>query len=168
ILNTRQTFKPGAWAPVLNNLVVLAVLAVYALTPGEISLDPVQMGDPKLLVLGIGITAGVATQALSVLPAIRRPGINLRPLWGVDTRLKQFGKMGGAIILYVLISQVGLVVANHIASSADEAGPAIFQNAWLLLQLPYGVLGVTLLTAIMPRLSRNAAADDTPAVVDDL
>lgn len=168
ILNTRQAFKPGAWAPVLNNLVVLVVLAVYALTPGEISLDPVKMGDPKLLVLGIGITAGVATQALSLLPAIRRHGINLRPLWGVDTRLKQFGKMGGAIILYVLISQVGLVVANHIASSADEAGPAIFQNAWLLLQLPYGVLGVTLLTAIMPRLSRNAAADDTPAVVDDL
>ncbi|MCL2534827.1 MAG: peptidoglycan biosynthesis protein MviN, partial [Nocardiaceae bacterium] len=33
---------------------------------------------------------------------------------------------------------------------------------------PYGVLGVTVLTAIMPRLSRNAAADDTPAVVDDL
>ncbi|MFC6011630.1 murein biosynthesis integral membrane protein MurJ [Nocardia lasii] len=168
ILNTRQAFKPGAWAPVLNNVVVLVVLAVYALTPGEISLDPVRMGDPKLLTLGVGITAGVAVQALSLLPAIRRHGINLRPLWGIDARLRQFGKMGIAIILYVLISQVGLVVANHIASSADEAGPAIFQNAWLLLQLPYGVLGVTLLTAIMPRLSRNAAADDTPAVVDDL
>lgn len=168
ILNTRQAFKPGAWAPVLNNLVALTVLAAYALTPGEITFDPVRMSDPKLLVLGIGITAGVATQAFSLLPAIRRHGINLRPLWGVDTRLKQFGKMGAAIILYVLISQTGLVVANNIASAADEAGPAIFANAWALLQLPYGVLGVTLLTAIMPRLSRNAAADDTPAVVDDL
>ncbi|WP_316573237.1 murein biosynthesis integral membrane protein MurJ [Nocardia canadensis] len=168
ILNTRQAFKPGAWAPVLNNVVVLAVLAVYALTPGEITLDPVRMSDPKLLVLGVGITLGVATQALSLLPAIRRHGINLRPLWGVDARLKQFGRMGAAIILYVLISQIGLVVANNIASSADEAGPAIFANAWALLQLPYGVLGVTLLTAIMPRLSRNAADDDTPAVVDDL
>ncbi len=168
ILNTRQAFKPGAWAPVMNNLVALAVLAAYALTPGEITFDPVRMSDPKLLVLGLGITAGVATQALSLLPAIRRHGINLRPLWGVDARLKQFGKMGAAIILYVLISQTGLVVANNIASAADEAGPAIFANAWALLQLPYGVLGVTLLTAIMPRLSRNAAADDTPAVVDDL
>ncbi|MGW6726859.1 murein biosynthesis integral membrane protein MurJ [Nocardia sp. NPDC055029] len=168
ILNTRQAFKPGAWAPVLNNIVVLVVLAAYALTPGEITLDPVRISDPKLLVLGIGVTAGVATQALSLLPAIRRHGIDLRPLWGVDARLKQFGKMGAAIILYVLISQIGLVVANNIASAADEAGPAIFANAWALLQLPYGVLGVTLLTAIMPRLSRNAAADDTPAVVDDL
>lgn len=168
ILNTRQAFKPGAWAPVLNNVVMLLVLAIYAITPGEISLDPVQMGDAKLLVLGIGVTLGVATQALCLLPAIRRHGINLRPLWGIDARLKQFGKMAAAIILYVLISQIGMTVANHIASAADEAGPAIYTNAWLLLQLPYGVLGVTLLTAIMPRLSRNAANDDTPAVVDDL
>lgn len=168
ILNTRQNFKPGAWAPVLNNLVVLVVLGLYALTPGEITLDPVRMSDPKLLVLGGGITLGVATQALTLLPAIKRNQIDLRPLWGVDARLKQFGKMGSAIILYVVISQIGLIVSNHIASTADEAGPAIYTNAWLLLQLPYGVLGVTLLTAIMPRLSRNAAADDTPAVVDDL
>nr|WP_239003700.1 murein biosynthesis integral membrane protein MurJ [Nocardia panacis] len=168
ILNTKQVFRPGAWAPVLNNMVVLLVLAVYALTPGEITLDPVRMSDPKLLVLGVGVTLGVLTQAASLLPAIRRNRIDLRPLWGIDNRLKQFGKMGVAIILYVLISQVGLVVANHISSAADEAGPAIYANAWALLQVPYGVLGVTLLTAIMPRLSRNAAANDTPAVVDDL
>ncbi|WP_406239094.1 murein biosynthesis integral membrane protein MurJ [Nocardia sp. NBC_01009] len=168
ILNTRQVFKPGAWAPVLNNLVVLVALGLYALTPGEITLNPVRMSDPKLLVLGCGVTLGVITQAVSLLPAIRREGIDLRPLWGVDARLKQFGTMGGAIILYVLISQVGLIFANNISSHADEAGPAIYSQAWLLLQLPYGILGVTLLTAIMPRLSRNAAANDTPAVVDDL
>ncbi|WP_084505221.1 murein biosynthesis integral membrane protein MurJ [Nocardia harenae] len=168
ILNTRQAFRPGAWAPVLNNVVVLIMLGAYALTPGEISLNPVTMGDAKLLVLGLGVTTGVFVQAASLLPAIRRHGIDLRPLWGIDARLKQFGRMGIAIILYVLISQVGLIVANNISSHADEAGPAIYSNAWLLLQLPYGVLGVTLLTAIMPRLSRNAAADDTPAVVDDL
>lgn len=168
VLNTRQNFKPGAWAPVLNNVVVLVVLATYALTPGEITLDPVRMSDPKLLVLGVGVTLGVVTQALVLLPAIRREGIDLRPLWGVDDRLKQFGTMGAAIILYVLISQIGLIFANHVSSQADQAGPAIYSYTWLLLQLPYGVLGVTLLTAIMPRLSRNAAADDTPAVVDDL
>lgn len=168
VLNTRQNFKPGAWAPVVNNVVVLTVLAVYALTPGEITLDPVRMSDPKLLVLGLGVTFGVVSQVLILLPAIRREGIDLRPLWGIDDRLKQFAAMGAAIILYVLISQVGMIVANNVASKADAAGPAIYSYTWLLLQLPYGVLGVTLLTAIMPRLSRNAANDDTPAVVDDL
>ncbi|WP_370654955.1 lipid II flippase MurJ [Prescottella sp. R16] len=168
ILNTRQEFKPGAWAPVLNNLVVLGILAAYWLLPGEISLDPVRISDPHVLLLGLGVTAGVVTQAMSLIPAIRRQGISLRPLWGLDDRLKQFGGMAIAIVLYVLISQVGMVFATRVSAHADEAGPAIYNNAWLLLQLPYGVLGVTVLTAIMPRLSRNAAADDTPAVVDDL
>ncbi|AWZ23256.1 murein biosynthesis integral membrane protein MurJ [Rhodococcus pyridinivorans] len=168
ILNTRQVFKPGAWAPVCNNLVVLTVLVIYYLMPGEITLDPVRMSDPKLLVLGIGVLLGVITQAMCLVPALRREGINLRPLWGLDDRLRQFGGMAAAIVLYVLISQAGMVFATRVSSGADEAGPAIYNNAWLLLQLPYGVLGVTVLTAIMPRLSRNAAADDTPAVVDDL
>ena len=168
ILNTRQVFKPGAWAPVLNNVVMLTVLVIYYAMPGEITLDPVRMSDPKLLVLGVGVTLGVVVQAASLVPAIRREGISLKPLWGLDDRLKQFGGMAVAIILYVLISQAGMIVATRISSHADASGPAIYNNAWLLLQLPYGVLGVTVLTAIMPRLSRNAAADDTPAVVDDL
>ncbi|WP_174553865.1 murein biosynthesis integral membrane protein MurJ [Rhodococcus marinonascens] len=168
ILNTRQVFKPGAWAPVLNNVVMITVLAIYYVTPGEITVDPVRMGDPKLLVLGVGVTLGVVTQAMSLVPAIRREGISLKPLWGLDDRLRQFGGMAVAIILYVLISQAGMSFAIRIAAQADEAGPAIYTNTWLLLQLPYGVLGVTVLTAIMPRLSRNAADDDTPAVVDDL
>jgi putative peptidoglycan lipid II flippase len=167
-LNTRQVFKPGAWAPVLNNMVVLVVLVIYRLTPGEISLNPVSMGDAKLLTLGIGITVGVIVQAASLIPALRRENISLKPLWGLDDRLRQFGGMAVAIVLYVLISQIGMIFATRISSHADEAGPAIYSQAWLLLQLPYGVLGVTVLTAIMPRLSRNAAAEDTPAVVDDL
>ncbi|SDJ10505.1 putative peptidoglycan lipid II flippase [Rhodococcus triatomae] len=168
ILNTRQVFKPGAWAPVLNNVVVLTVLALFWITPGEISLDPVRMSDPKLLLLGLGVTSGVVTQALCLIPALRREKISLRPLWGLDDRLRQFGGMALAIMLYVAISQVGMIVATRVSAGADAAGPAIYNNAWLLLQLPYGVLGVTVLTVIMPRLSRNAAAEDTPAVVDDL
>ncbi|MFE6863502.1 murein biosynthesis integral membrane protein MurJ [Nocardia sp. NPDC057668] len=168
ILNTHQVFRPGAWAPVLNNVVVLTVLVLYWLTPGEITLNPTKMSDPKLLLLGIGATLGVVVQVAVLLPAIRREGIDLRPLWGMDPRLKRFAAMGAAIILYVLISQLGWMVATRVLAQVDAAGPAIYQFAWLLLQLPYGVIGVTLLTAIMPRLSRNAAADDTPAVVDDL
>ncbi|MBY6351547.1 murein biosynthesis integral membrane protein MurJ [Rhodococcoides corynebacterioides] len=168
ILNTRQNFKPGAWAPVLNNLVVLAVLVVYLLMPGEISLDPVRISNPKLLVLGLGITLGVVVQATSLIPALRRNHIDLRPLWGLDDRLRRFGGMAVAIVLYVVISQIGMVVATRISSHVDPAGPVIYNQAWILLQLPYGVLGVTVLTAIMPRLSRNAAARDVPAVVDDL
>ncbi|MGL4305978.1 MAG: murein biosynthesis integral membrane protein MurJ [Mycobacteriaceae bacterium] len=168
ILNTRADFRPGAWAPVANNVVAILSLGVFFLVPGEISLNPIKMGEPKLLVLGIGTTLGVIVQTLILVPAIRRHRISIRPLWGLDKRLRQFGGMAVAIIAYVLISQIGLFATNHIVSRVDGGGPAIYSQAWLLLQLPYGVLGVTVLTAVMPRLSRNAAAQDTAAVVEDL
>ena len=76
--------------------------------------------------------------------------------------------MAAAMVLYVLISQLGLVVGNQIASTAAASGPAIYNYTWLVLMLPFGMIGVTVLTVVMPRLSRNAAADDTEAVLADL
>lgn len=168
ILNTRNVFGPTAWAPVVNNIVALATLAVYAVVPGELSVDPVRMGNTKLLVLGIGTTLGVFAQTAVLLVALRRERVDLRPLWGIDERLKRFGTMAAAMVLYVLISQLGLVVGNQIASTAAASGPAIYNYTWLVLMLPFGMIGVTVLTVVMPRLSRNAAADDTKAVLADL
>ena len=168
ILNTRNVFGPPAWAPVCNNLVAIATLALYVLVPGELSVDPVRMGNPKLLVLGIGMTLGTVTQVAVLLVAIRRERISLRPLWGIDDRLKKFGTMASAMVLYVVISQIGLIVGNRIASGAAASGPAIYNYTWLVLMLPFGMIGVTVLTVVMPRLSRNAAADDIPAVLADL
>ncbi|HEY2504656.1 MAG TPA: lipid II flippase MurJ [Mycobacterium sp.] len=168
ILNTRNVFGPTAWAPVVNNVVALATLAVYLAVPGELSVDPVRMGNAKLLVLGVGTTAGVFAQTAVLLIALRRERVSLRPLWGIDQRLKRFGAMAVAMVLYVLISQLGLVVGNQIASTAAASGPAIYNYTWLVLMLPFGIIGVTVLTVVTPRLSRNAAANDTRAVLADL
>ncbi len=168
ILNTRNVFGPTAWAPVCNNVVAIATLGLYLVVPGELSVDPVRMGNAKLLVLGIGMALGTVTQTAVLLVAIRRQRISLRPLWGVDERLKRFGAMAAAMVLYVVISQIGLIVGNRIASAAAASGPAIYNYTWLVLMLPFGIIGVTVLTVVMPRLSRNAAANDTPAVLGDL
>jgi len=168
ILTNRNIFGPPAWAPVVNNVVAIATLGLYLIVPGELSVDPVRMGNAKLLVLGIGTTLGVVAQAAVLLVAIRARRISLKPLWGIDDRLKRFGTMAAAMVLYVLISQVGLVVGNQIASTAAASGPAIYAYAWLVLQLPFGMIGVTILTVVMPRLSRNAAANDNPAVLADV
>lgn len=169
VLNTKGVFKPGAWAPVWNNVVCLATFALYWLLPGALDAhEPSGITDPHVLLLGLGTTAGVVVQALLLVPPLRRLGIDLRPLWGIDARLKEFGGMAIAIVVYVAISQLGYVVTTRIASNADTNAPLIYQQAWLLLQVPYGVIGVTLLTAIMPRLSRNAAEGDDGAVVRDL
>ena len=55
---------------------------------------------------------GWPRRAWYLLIAIARERISLRPLWGIDDRLKQFGAMAAAMVLYVLISQLGLVIGN--------------------------------------------------------
>ncbi|GEE00652.1 murein biosynthesis integral membrane protein MurJ [Gordonia spumicola] len=165
ILNMKGMFKPGAWAPVLNNIVQITTLVLFFVMPGTLTID---ITNPKLLVLGLGTTLGVVLQATILLPYLRKAGVTLSLRWGLDARLRRFGNMAVAIIGYVLVLQVGLVITYRIAAHASESGISVYATHWQLLQLPYGVLGVTILTAIMPRLSRNAAADDTDAVVDDM
>ena len=169
VLNTRGIFTPGAWAPVANNIVSIAVLLFYMLLPGELGeTAPSSVVDPHVLLLGLGTTLGVIVQAAIMVPPLRRAGVDLRPLWGIDDRLRQFGGMAVAIVAYVAVSQLGYIVTTRIASLYDAAAPLIYQQHWLLLQVPYGIIGVTLLTAIMPRLSRHAADGDDRAVVGDL
>lgn len=168
VLNSRQVFGPFAWAPVLNNVVMLGVLVVYVLVPGEISVDPVRMGDPKLLVLGIGTTLGIVVQALVLIPFMRSIGFRYRPVWGWDPRLSLAGGMALWIVAYVLVGQAGYIVTTRVATSADAGSVTTYTTAWLLLQVPYGVLGVSLLTALMPRMSRAAAKGDVDQVVTDL
>jgi putative peptidoglycan lipid II flippase len=168
VLNSKGRFGAFAWAPVLNNVVMLLVLVVYVLVPGEISVDPVRMGDTKLLVLGIGTTLGIVVQALVMVPAVRKVGIPLKPLWGWDPRLSSAGGLALWVVGYVLVGQAGLIVTTRVASAADPGAYAIYSNAWLLLQVPYGVLGVSLLTALMPRMSRAAAENRFDDVVSDL
>lgn len=168
ILNARSVFWPWAWAPVANNVVVIATLGVYWLVPGEISLDPVRMSDPKLVVLGLGTTLGIVVQAAVTLPALHRVGFRFRWRWGWDPRLAQAGRLVAWVVGYVLVSQLGYIATTRAASQGDEGGVVIYAYAWMLFQLPYGVLGVSLLTAIMPRMSRAAAEGDTDGVVADL
>jgi putative peptidoglycan lipid II flippase len=168
ILQAKHVFGPTAWAPVINNVVIMVTIGVYAIVPGEISLNPVRMGDVKLLVLGVGVTCGIAVQAVVLLPALRRTGFRFRWTWGLDARLKEFGGLALWILGYVAISQLGMIVTTRVLTAGASGGAAIYSNAWLLFQLPYGVIGVSLLTAIMPRLSRAAADGDTGKLIDDL
>jgi putative peptidoglycan lipid II flippase len=168
VLNSRHVFKPGAWAPVLNNVVMFGTFAVYLVLPGEISLNPVRMGEPKLLVLGIGTTLGIVLQALVLIPPLLRVGLKFRWRWGWDRRLGTFGRLSSWLVLYTVVSQIGYVELTRVATGAASGSYTIYSTSWLLLQVPYGVLGVSLLTALMPRMSKAAAEGDLGGVVDHL
>jgi putative peptidoglycan lipid II flippase len=168
VLNSRQKFTATGWAPVLNNIVMFTVILLYAVLPGQISLDPVRMGQPKLLVLGLGFPLGLASQLFVLVPALRRTGFRFRWRWGWDRRLAEFGGLAAWVLGYTLLGQLGLSAITNAATSGASGGAAIYSNTWLLLQFPYGVIGVSLLTVIMPRMSAAAADGDFPKVIDDL
>ncbi|MEJ2869974.1 murein biosynthesis integral membrane protein MurJ [Actinomycetospora sp. OC33-EN08] len=165
ILNARAVFGPAAWAPVLNNVVVLGALAVYWFLPSP---PDGGISTTQLLVVGVGSTLGIVLQAAVMLPAMRRTGFRWRWRFGWDPRLTAFGGLAAWVVAYVIISQVGLTAILRVALSSDPGGPSVYANAWLLIQVPYGVLGVSLLTALMPRMSAAAANGRLDQVVADL
>ncbi|MBB5154312.1 murein biosynthesis integral membrane protein MurJ [Saccharopolyspora phatthalungensis] len=168
ILQAKQIFSPPAWAPVVNNLVVIATIGVFWLLPGRISLSPVSMTDGHVLVLGIGVTLGVVCQAFIQLPALRRTGFRFRWRWGWDSRLSEFGGLALWMLGYVAISQVGLTALTRVATGSDAGALSTYTYVWMLLQLPYGVIGFSIMTAILPRMSAAAADGDHPKVIADL
>jgi len=172
ILNSRDVFGPPAWAPVLNNVVVILTGALFIAASGPGDLTPVTIGAGQVWLLGIGTTLGIAVQALVLLPLLPRAGVPLRPRWGLkNTGLREAGTLGLWVIGYVAVSQVGVVVATNVANSAGREGglgSAAFATASLLFQMPYGIIGVALLTALLPRMSRAASRRDVPGVVSDL
>ena len=172
ILNSRGIFGPPAWAPVLNNVVVIATGALFIASTGPGDLTPVTITSGQVWLLGIGTVLGIAVQALVLVPLLRRAGVPLRPRWGLrNTGLKEAGTLGLWVIAYVAISQIGVVVATRVANAAGREGGLGsygFANASLLFQMPYGIIGVALLTALVPRMSRAASRQDVPGVVSDL
>jgi putative peptidoglycan lipid II flippase len=170
VLNIRHSYAPGAWAPVLNNVIMIVTVLVFWMLPGPKSLTPSSITTAQVLVIGIGTTLGIAAQALVLIPALRRVGFRWR--WRFRARpnevgrLREMGALAAWVFGYVVASQIGVTVIQKIGFR--NGGLTIFTQADLLFQVPYGILVVSLLTAIMPRMSRAAVDGDNAAVVADL
>jgi putative peptidoglycan lipid II flippase len=171
ILNTRGVYGAPAWAPVLNNVITIGTVGLFEALPSPAQLTTTSITRAQILVLGIGTTLGIAAQALVLVPFLRRVGFAWRWRWRAEPqtagRMAEVRTLAGWVLGYVAISQVGLYVVTRVAN-AHRGGPTTFTYADLLFQVPYGIVGVSLLTALMPRMSRSAARGDSAAVVADL
>ncbi|MDG4763064.1 murein biosynthesis integral membrane protein MurJ [Solwaraspora sp. WMMD406] len=161
LLNTRGHFAAPMWAPILNNLVVIATLGTYIAIFGARIVGPQEMTAGRIGLLGGGTLLGVVVQAAGLLPALRKVGFRWR--WRFDFRrlgLGELGRLGAWMFCYVAVSQLGLVVVFNLlnrAGDADEAGPLIYNNVFLLLMMAHGIIAVSVITALMPRMSAAAA-----------
>jgi putative peptidoglycan lipid II flippase len=166
ILNARGSFAAPMWTPIINNLTVIGVLGLYVAvaglhqTPGSITRTQVDL-------LGAGTTLGIVAQTLALLPALRRVGFRWRPR--LDFRggeVREIGRMAGWMFGYIAATQVAFLVTTKIAG---ETGPGItdYNYAWLLFQLPYAVVGISVISALLPRMSAHASEGRFGLVRDD-
>ena len=160
-LNTRGSFGPAMWAPVLNNVVVIVTLLLFALLPGPSTLTSASITDTQVLVLGIGVTLGIVAQTVALLPALKAAGLRLRPRFDLrGSGLGHAARLARWTFFYVVCNQLVLVVVVQLASGAAEnRGYPSYTYAFLLWQLPHAVVAVSVITALLPAMSR-AAADD--------
>ncbi|HEY2298163.1 MAG TPA: murein biosynthesis integral membrane protein MurJ [Jatrophihabitans sp.] len=170
VLNIRHSYAPGAWAPVLNNVIMIVTVAVFFALPGPNVLTPSSMTTAQVVVLGVGTTLGIAAQALVLIPALRRTGFHWKWRFRANPdeagRLREVGQLAGWVLCYVVASQIGVTVIA--AVGGHNKAFTVFTQADLLIQMPYGILVVSLLTALMPRLSRAAAREQHDEVIADL
>ncbi|MFC5823201.1 murein biosynthesis integral membrane protein MurJ [Nonomuraea insulae] len=157
ILNTRDRYGAPMWAPVLNNVVVIVVFVLYAVVGSGNDIAQVTTGD--LALLGLGTTAGIVAQAAVLIVALRRVGFVFMPRFDLrNARLGEMGKAGIWTIGYAVVTQAGFMLTTNLASSAGDAvrghGISPYTLAFQLFQLPYGVIGVSVITAMLPRMSR--------------
>ncbi|MFD3333386.1 murein biosynthesis integral membrane protein MurJ [Streptomyces sp. NPDC058700] len=168
VLNARGRFGAMMWTPVLNNVVVVAVFALFLVLSDGGTLSP---GEAALL--GWGTTAGIALQALALVPSLRAAGFRWRPRLGWrGSGLGEPLRSAGWLVLLVLTNQAAYWVTTLLATSAGESvsggGLAAYNNAYLLWTVPHGIITVSLVTALLPRMSGAAADGDLAAVRRDV
>ena len=150
ILNTFGKFVIPAFTPVFLNLCLIAA---------AIWLAPL-MNEP-VLALAWGVFIAGVVQLLFQFPALMQLGLLPRLRFGFkDSGVKKIMSLMVPALFGASVTQINLLFDTLIASFL-----AVGSISWLyysdrLVEFPLGVFGIALATVILPRLSKNYAAND--------
>lgn len=155
LLNAHRRFAAPMFAPILNNLIVIATFGVYSilLSGGHPSVDRITLAEKS--VLAAGTTLGVFAMTVALWPSLRRLGFrwHLRFDWN-HPAVRRLGRLALWVAIYVIANQVAyiiiIILANHDPSGS---GYVFYASAFLLFQLPYAIFAVSIFTALLPAMS---------------
>jgi len=163
VANARGSFGPLMWAPIANNLVGIVLFGGFLIFSPGINLSSIT--DFQIALLGWGTTFSVVVQALVLVPVIKKLGISIKPRLGVSGLGKSFA-LAGWTLVYVLISQLGYLVTVNVATSAavrsaqanieTGVGYTPYTYAYFVMLLPYSIVTISIITAILPHISKLA------------
>ena len=109
------------------------------------------------MALSIGMLLGGLAQIVVQWPALRREGY--RHQWVLDPRdpaLREVLVLMGPGTIGVAAAQINLFV-NTVLATGDDGAPSALSYAFRLMYLPIGIFGVSVATATIPDLARQAA-----------
>ncbi|MGY1452057.1 murein biosynthesis integral membrane protein MurJ [Streptomyces sp. SS8] len=181
ILNARGRFGAMMWTPVLNNIVIITTFGLFIWVYGTartsgMSVETIPPEGVRLL--GVGTLLGLVVQSLAMIPYLRATGFRVRPRF--DWRGHGLGKaarLAKWTFLFVLANQAGVLVVTQLATWAGKTAEADghpgtgilgYSNAQLIWQMPQAIITVSVMAALLPRISRAAHDDDPAAVRDDI
>jgi putative peptidoglycan lipid II flippase len=175
ILNARGSFAAPMWTPIVNNVVVVLAAVGFMLVAG-LNRTPSDITTGEIQLLGIGTTLGIVAQTAALIPALRKAGFRWRPRFDFRrAEVSQLGRMSGWMLGYIVTTQISFLVTTVVSNDAGAkvcatcagAGFAAFSNAWQLFQLPYAIVGMSVITAMLPRMSAHAAEGANELVTSD-
>ncbi|MEU0369363.1 murein biosynthesis integral membrane protein MurJ [Streptomyces sp. NPDC006283] len=178
ILNARGRFGAMMWTPVLNNIVMITTFGLFIWvygTSAESQMGVQTIPPEGVRLLGIGTLLGLVVQALAMIPYLREAGFRFRPRFDWKGHgLGKTVKLAKWTVLFVLANQAGVLVVTQLATAAGEAsgrqgaGFIAYTNAQLIWGMPQAIITVSVMAALLPRISRAAHDNDPGAVRDDI
>ncbi|MGW0992333.1 murein biosynthesis integral membrane protein MurJ [Streptomyces sp. NPDC002523] len=178
ILNARGKFGAMMWTPVLNNIVIIVTLGMFIWVYGTAAnshMTVTSIPPEGQRLLGVGVLLGLVVQALAMIPYLRETGFRIRLRF--DWKGHGLGKaamLAKWTVLFVLANQAGAMIVTQLSTAAGEdsgikgTGFAAYANAQLIWGLPQAIITVSLMAALLPRISRAAHEGDGGAVRDDI
>ncbi len=168
VLNARGKFGPMMFTPILNNVVVIITGAVFlSATKDKDPLTSSTVSAGEIRLLAIGTTCGVIVQALALLPMLKRTGYSYKPRFDLKGQgLGQAYRLATWTLLFVLVNQLAYLAVVQFATAAgqDAAADGVagrgftpYTKAYLIMLLPHAVITVSVVTALLPRMSRAVA-----------
>lgn len=156
LLNARSRFAPGAFAPVLLNIVLIAGITTGWWLRGD-------SHDDRIVAIALAVSvslAGVA-QLAYLIWSVRRAGLRLH--WRFPRFTPEVRKLGMLILPATFgagIYQISQFVDTFFATSLPQGSLTLLKLADRLNQMPLGIVGIALGTAILPMLSRHIHSGD--------
>ncbi|MBR7834347.1 murein biosynthesis integral membrane protein MurJ [Actinospica durhamensis] len=175
ILNAKDSYGPMMWTPVLANVVQIATLGAYLWIVNGVANTPQTITGGEQLLLGFGTTLGIVLQAVTLIPYLRGVGVTYRPRF--DWRGTGLGKsmtlakwtlatVGVSTVVNWAVTFMATSMGSRPHNNDAGVGYSAYSNAITLWILPQSVITVSIVTALLPRMSRYAHTGDKGAVGD--